>query len=421
VSDPNLQLIEADLVQGSGAASERFRCGADFDRELHTRAVEACAGLLENHLPNADSYRWCVADGAFASGVEAWLQLEVLQSLRFARPSLKQHGPFVVRILDDIPTDTTLLDGSNCQLVLVSSQVIDAHAALLRAVLLMCELAERPYEGAEPWCRSDLVGGPRIEALAREQLGLAYGSVLKMLRWEGAYALVDELRVPLDLPFECESSSSSSTAELSCGAPLGLSDRLVLTDRLVWGPVRFLVLRESAARRVLEDHKSHEAGGTFERTSAGDAVGVLDLLRVLDNAPVPDRERGRMLGAVSVGVALQMTRVRRVRNGTAEAVRRLCLHDGHDIPRQVHRLGRIETQMRCVLAGRHLMPPEGDWSTGFVPWFVFDEMQVVFGLAAALTITSVGGRVTLDNMCHVGWDEVGERVRQEVELSDRPE
>lgn len=389
--------IEADFAKVTDDDVDRFVGITTFDRQLGRWAateIEATLGGLEA----ANSYRWCVEPEAFASGIEAWLQLQVLRSLRFSRPSRDLAPCFVIRMIEGPCPDITLLGGSDYRFVCVSIGVVDSHFALLRRFREMRTRGEQRYDDEDRWCHSNLVGGAEVEWLVRKELQIAYTDILKMLAWDGAYATTTS-----PLPADARNATEAQPPAAR-GAPLDFA------DRLAWGPIQFLVLRETAQHRLGHglDYKT-----PFWRASAGDLVGMLDFRKVEGSIPPEDEQRARLFAVVSMGVALQMTRVRCVRNGTSEAVRRLCLRAAQSSPQTVQRLGQIEVQMRFLNAAPFQVGPEGDDSAGHLLLDVFDEMQITFGVAAASAIVETGGRATIEDLCRAEWYVVAEHVQHE--------
>lgn len=408
--------VANDLAAIVDAGVRSATVASTFDERLRAAAAHGCRELLAL-LPSsvARHYRWTAEEDAFGSGVEAWLQHEVLLAL--SAGWLPPGAPAVaIHVVDGLSGDAWTGIGERCRHVAVAADVVDAHVALLRAVIGMCAHAPAPYGDADRWCHTNLVGGGQVEALARENVGLAYAHTLRCLAWQGAYAAADALEEPhVWVP------TAATPDQLAARARLG-AKQWTAVERLVRAPLRFLAFRWVEPEPLPASEAPRTA---FQLEALADIAAIVRLTRIEQHARVDGVEHAALQpagsAAIGMAVSLQTTRMRRVHVGSAEAVRRLCLGGDDPPPAAIRRLGRIEAQMRCMWASALGLRPTGDDRGAHSLTFAFDEMQVLFGLAAALCLANLGGRVVLDRLCAAGWEEVADEWQRMVDGLDPEE
>lgn len=368
----------------------RYRCASGFDTELEGAATAACAQLAHELGDEGYGYGWTAEAGAFASGIEAWMQNEVMRSVRLGRPA-REREAIVVRVVDGLSADTVVVRSSRCSFVLISSDVVDSHFALLRAIESPALRTLRPYEGEDAWTSSNLIGGGQVEALIRDDAAAAFALITGLLSWEAAYAGARSLTDPegwVTAPEQADSADGQG----------GAAQPLTMADRLVKAPLRFVLYRKSAMIRLLE-YNGEEA--PLSRAISGDLVALTDLLSV------EGRREGKTHNgydaAAGMAVALQLMRLRRIHLQTRQAVVMLCVPQYEPQLGPPERLARTEMQLRCMQAMRFAFDTTDDPSPGLALMGLVDEMQVVIGLVSALTLSKLGSTVDLALLCTSRW------------------
>jgi hypothetical protein len=368
----------------------RYRCASRFDTGLEGAATAACAQLAHELTGEGYAYGWTAEPGAFASGIEAWMQYEVMRAVRLGRPA-RDRNAIVVRIVDKLSSDSVVVRASGCYFVLISNDVVDSHFALLRAMQSAALRAVYPYEREDAWTSSNLIGGGQVEALIRRDLSAAFAVMEGLLSWEAAYAGARLLEDPERWIIPPEQAVGGDASRLG-------KEQLTMIDRLVQAPLRFLLYRKSAMIRLVE---YSEKDGRLSRGISGDLLALIDLLSVEGRRN--EKKRNGYGAAAGMAVGLQLMRLRRIHVQTRETVFRLCVPQYEPQLGLPERLARTEVQLRCMQAMRLAFGTLEDPGPGLVLIGLVDEMQVMIGLVSARTLAKLGGGADLTLLCTSRW------------------
>lgn len=407
-----LERIEREIAEGELPRAARYEDGSNFDQALLGCAILEMAAALDGEPELSRRYAWVMEPGAFVSGVEAWLQYEVIMALKVT-PFETEEKVVVIRVLTGLGADTKRAEGARCWFIALDARMLWAHGALAQTMAEVKERRESAYEGEERWCRSDMFGGGRLEALVREEhVGHGYVAALSWLRRLGPDGELklgdvrDWLPGVGDPDYYKERWESKIPPES-------------LIERLVRAPLRFAVFRAwgSFLTHVFDDQPQE----SFWPMSAADIYGQGLLLALEEKSEINGVERSfffaRGSSAIGMSVYLQLARTRLIRDARVEAVRLLCLPTEADATPKLRRRGAIDAQMRLMNVINHR--DAQDEQHGLAMLAAFDEMQVFFGLVAAVELSALGATVWPMSMCSIGWEDVRDYLEKMTsELGD---
>lgn len=408
MSAPGFSLadVSQDFASVREKFGERFKSPSEFDAGLRVRASQELVSLLHAVPGLEQQYNWTTIRGAFCSGIEAWLQHEILLSLSLRHAA--NDPPLVVRVVEaDCGRAVQGIKGSHCQFLLVPVSLIDRYVALQQALLEMTVWSGEPYPGDDPWCRTNLIAGSHIEALLRgERLGFAYAAALRFLKGEARYTSSDYLGAPEDwLPRASTIFESEGDTDV---------------EKIVRAPLRFALFHEWG--RSLSPFASSRSRGDPWGESAADIEAVRQLLDVQGSIPVHGIPRAEFYGgySVEIGMAIfiQMQRIALLTEGLSAAVSWICcVTDKRTRPAMV-RLSQGELIHRCLNAVQIGMSERSE-TEQYSLLLSVDEMQVFFAAVAGVLLGRFGGGINLNSLRQVGWQTAREYFEDESRTDAR--
>src|ERR1035437_6357348 len=122
--------IAAEFRAVSAAAQfSHYACPSDFDSALRAESLEACAEVINTFPQAGELYGWTPIAEAFGSGIEAWLQHELVLA-QCALLGEVRDRPLVVRVVDTSRLDTWTLRAERCDFLMFPASRVGAHVAL---------------------------------------------------------------------------------------------------------------------------------------------------------------------------------------------------------------------------------------------------------------------------------------------------
>jgi hypothetical protein len=407
----SLSDIESAFTKLTGADAARYEPNSAFDAALLSESIRAMR-LLLNADPDLEArFAWITEQNTFASGIEAWLQHEIIEATR-ALPPNPEDKPVVIRISDGASKDVMTLDAPRCWLVVLNSRVLFAHAELLARMRVVELQAGEAYDGDDPWRRTDIIGGGRLETLARGEslgLGLAYAQVIEWITRMGSDGVRDLGPVSDWLP---------SVADLGMHVARIKAKKLpeMQVEHLVRAPLRFAVFHGwgTFITHTFDDRPADD----FWPLSAADVHGQHRLLALDEKVLIHGVPRNYFFGragpAVGMAVYLQLARARMIPAAQIEAARLLCLRPASGETPTLRRRGARDVQLRLHNAALHVFTDADDDDMTRLGVAAFNEMQVFAGLVAAIVLISLGATVSLPDLCVGEWDTVRQFIEKEM-------
>jgi hypothetical protein len=397
--------LEESLRSTTGGEHERLTSPSDFDRKLREEAAVHIGAFLDQVENGKEQYAWSTEPGSFNSGIEAWLQHELLLALNPGHPGPARGPqlPAVARVVDtkEMRAPWTI-STPLAVFLLVPANLIDRYVALQQAVLTITVHAPDPYDESDRWCRTNLLGGGHMEAAARgEMLGVAYAAAQAFLVDEGAYATSPFLGDPSDWILHAPGAKEGDET-----GSLGPGDTDV--EILIRAPLRFGLFQEWG--HSLTELFADRPRGDFGREQSADNTAVHCFRKLEEDACVEGVSWKEFFGrgsvATGMSIHLQMKRVDLLRRGLPRAVEWLCLSTDEGDRPAMTRLSLGEVMLRCAGVATMLGYREEDQWTPFALLGSVDEMQVFFSLVAALLLIRTGGTADLGRLQSVEWEAV---------------
>jgi hypothetical protein len=395
--------VAADYaISCRGVSEPAVELESAFDDALKHEAVLGCEPLIEHadgtHIGH--QYQWTRSPAVFQSGVEAWLQHEVVQALASSGWALSAGAdrPFVIRVVHTERRTTWTVSSELCRYVMVPFSYVDRYVRLASAMRRILSFGPIPYSDNDPWCTTNLIGGSYLEYLLRsEHLGLAYGAMHEILDSPAAY----ENALSLGEPDEWVLSTYSLRRAL--GSLLARPNERC-TERLVRAPLRYTVFHEMG--HSLSGMGADPSLREFERDRGADGAAVSMLVSLERSARVRGVTRdalGTDLSAsLGMGVHLQMERVDRALLAHKNAITWLGRDGATGIPPQLNRLSWGEVTLRYLSAAG--VPLAGEDRLIYALAGALNEMQVIFGVIAGLLLARLGGTIHLHRLCSGIWE-----------------
>ena len=408
----SFDVIATAFASATAGGCELLTSPSDFDLELRDLASRQASDLLDDVVDGAELYSWAGESRAYCSGIEAWLQHEVLLTLTTERSGPAPKSPVVIRVADvQKALDPWTVVTRHATFLVIPRPLLDRSVAFQRAVLTMTLHAPEPYAADDRWLRTNIMGGAHMEAAARsERLGFAYAAVLEFLEGGTVYS---------NSPFLGECSDWIPHRAGLCDEGLGAGATDV--EILVRAPLRFAVFQEWGHARTKQFAETPR--GDFGRERSADNSAMRCLRALADEVKVGGVGWGAFFGRAGVAsgmpICLLLKRLDRLQTGLGAAVEWLCSSRRDADPPAMARLSQAEVMLRCasVVTTQLMWDPDEEMADALLR--CVEEMQMFCGLAEGMLLARLGGTIHLARLCRVEWEAVLRFYEQQHEALER--
>jgi len=408
-----LEELKCDFAPHLAKSGTGIEHACELDEDLFACSLFEIVATLSKNERLLERYGWALESGAFGSGLEAWLQCELITSEAMVK-STEQAKPVVVKIRRGIDRDVVAFDGDRCWFVLLSGEVVEAHAAFAATMRKVEEDPIASYSGEDPWTRSNLFGGGKLEAIVRgEHVGDGLALAVHWLRGLRS----EKVEVDLGVAFDWLPGSAHPDYHKARWDERQPPEALV--ERLFRAPLRFVVHQGwgSLITHAFDDSPPD----SFWPMLAADVQAQRRLLTVEEKGLVNGVERRlffqRASCAIGMAVYLQLARIRLIVAGRREAVRLLCLPSEAESKSKLARRGAVDAQLRLLRVAAHVYQGAEEEKLLVAALRSFDEMEVFLGLVAAVEMASLGATVSPFELCRPCWEPI-DSLAELMTLSD---